>query len=174
VSTPISHVEVTCANPDMWEELTITPSLEELGNFLGGAVALWFLADAAGASGTQALLGTFDKLLISRLARVNGQLQEVVPVAATMTLVSVATIEQDPTIRVRLHVVPTTPPSDLSVLEQFWDVLIDTKNAATAPTLCPNCGGPVAAGDLFCRHCRADLRPSSPSALLVTRITAFA
>jgi predicted amidophosphoribosyltransferase len=54
----------------------------------------------------------------------------------------------------------------------FWDLELGGQVTVGQPT-CPNCGAPIAAGELICDHCRTDVRTTVQVPLVVTRLEIY-
>ena len=57
-------------------------------------------------------------------------------------------------------------------LVDFWDLQVGGR-ATVAPSVCPNCGAPIARGELICTHCQTDVRSVVDTALLVSRVELY-
>jgi hypothetical protein len=149
-------------------ETLVTP--ETLTAMLAGAVALLFRADAA--RDMSPLRGTFADGVIAQRQRNAGCLQAAQPVAVRAHLIGAHTDTGHPTLRMKLAVHLLDRDGQETVMQQFWDLQLGAQATVGRPT-CPNCGAPVAPGQLICEYCQADLRNVTDVPLLVSRLELY-
>ena len=55
---------------------------------------------------------------------------------------------------------------------QVWDLQLGTQVTIGQPQ-CPNCGAPLARGELICGHCHADVRSIVEAPIAVSRLELY-
>lgn len=176
----ISPIPASIENADDWKEIAqqiaseaglpteITP--ETVAGMIGSAVPLLFKADAS--RETDLLRGTFTEDVIAQRQRTVGSLRGEQPVSAAVSLVGAHMAEGDPVLRVHLTIQALEADGTECITRQFWDVQLGDQVTVGKPT-CPNCGAPIAKGQLICEHCQADVRSVVQVPLVVSRLELY-
>jgi hypothetical protein len=149
-----------------------TPEL--LSATIASAVPLLFEADAARAASR--LRGTFADAVIAQCQRNAGALEGARPLSVSMRLVGTPhTGDARAALRVHLAIAITDAagaPCAQRLSSQFWDLELGGE-ATVGEVNCPNCGAPLARGELLCGHCGADARSVVAVPLLVSRLELY-
>ncbi len=147
---------------------TITP--ETIAAVLAGAVPVLFAADAA--DDVNLLRGTFADPVIAQCQRNVGCLQGGQPASVRAHLVGAHLAEGHPILRAHLSIELHGASDGQSASSQFWDLQL-AAHTTVAQSSCPNCGAPLANGELICGHCGADVRTVVEVPLLVSRLEIY-
>jgi uncharacterized Zn finger protein (UPF0148 family) len=75
-------------------------------------------------------------------------------------------------LRVHLAIVAEYDQGARRVVSQFWDLQLGAQATVAQPS-CPNCGAPLAQGELICAHCGTDVRSVVEVPLLVSRLELY-
>jgi len=173
-------IPVVIDNPGDWasimEELgsrtgsppTITPEL--VAGVVGSAAPLLFAADAAGTS--DRLRGTFPDPVIAQVERNFGSFFGERPVSGTVHLVGSPAGPVPPALRIHLQLLVKSAQGDDGVNSQFWDLAVGSQ-VTVGDATCPNCGAPLAVGQLICDHCHTDARSIVSVPLAVSRLVLY-
>ncbi len=146
----------------------VTPAL--LTGMIGSAVPLLFAADAA--KDAALLRGTFADSVIAQCARTAGSLEGQQPTSVSIALVGAHLAEGCPVLRAHLAIDARRSDGGECVARQFWDVELGGEVTVGEPA-CPNCGAPIATGQLICSHCQADVRAVVRMPLVVCRLELY-
>ena len=180
VQLQLPPIPASIENPDAWGTiaqqvssasgvpLAVTP--QQLTAMFGSAVPLLFESDRAGKSAL--LRGTFADLVIAQRQRNIGDLRGARPTAVTVHLVGAHMADAHPVLRAHLAVQVQLPSSNAGVFNQFWDVQLGAQVTVGAET-CPNCGAPLASGELVCGYCHTDVRSVADVPLVVCRLELY-
>jgi hypothetical protein len=150
------------------EPPAVTPEL--IVGMLGSAVPLLFESDAT--ANAELLRGTFSDAVIAQCARNAGNLMGERPVSVAGHLVGAREQESHPVLRVHLSIPVKTAEGTDGVNNQFWDIQLGAQVTVGQPT-CPNCGGPIAQGQLICSHCGTDVRGVVQVPLVVSHLELY-
>jgi hypothetical protein len=147
---------------------TVTPEL--LVGMIGSAVPLLFEADAA--KDMNLLRGTFTDPVIAQCQRNAGSFADEQPISAVVDLVGAHMADGHPVLRARLSIQVQDADGSRSATNQFWDLQLGAQ-VTVGQSQCPNCGAPIATGELICGHCRADVRSVVEAPLVVSRLELY-
>jgi hypothetical protein len=148
--------------------LPITP--DSLLGMIRGAVGLAFAAQSAGNAGL--LRGTFADPVVAQCQRNGVRLLSGTPESAVVHLVGGRVVGDHPTLRVHVVIEGQDDAGEPTVDRHFWDLETGAQVTLAAQT-CPNCGAPLAPGELICGHCRADVRTTVEAPLVVSRLELY-
>lgn len=177
MSTGVHPIAAAVANPELWPVLaaqidqatglppTATP--EALAEFIGGAIALLYEADASGEVGP--LRDTFADPVVAQIHSNPQSLGGRRPDAASIEWVGSRLAAGHPVIRAHVSVTVQSGRVD----RQFWDLLLGGGQATVAHSGCPTCGAPLAPGELVCSHCGSDVRATARPDVLVARLELY-
>lgn len=146
----------------------VTPDL--IAGMIGSAVPLLFKADATHDAGL--LRGTFADLVIAQCQRNAGSLMGEQPSSARIHLVGAHLVDGHPVVRVHVAIDVRQPDGTPGINSQFWDLQLDAQ-VTVGQTTCPNCGAPIATGELVCGHCHQDVRSVVDVPLVVSRLELY-
>jgi hypothetical protein len=176
----IASIPASIDNEADWGELSqeiaaelgmaseITPAT--IAAMLAGAVPLLFAADASNDMGS--LRGTFADPVIAQCQRNAGGLHGGQPTSVRAHLVGAHLVDGHPTLRAHLLVELHEASNGQSASNQFWDLQLAAQ-ATVAQSSCPNCGAPLATGELMCSHCNADVRTVVAVPMIVSRLEIY-
>jgi hypothetical protein len=137
---------------------------------ISSATALMYEAQSAGNAGL--LRGTFVDAVVAQCQRNDTRLLSGKPESAVVHLVGGRVVNGDATLRVHVVIHGQDESGQERIDRQFWDLELGGQVTVGQPT-CPNCGAPIAAGELICEHCRTDVRTTAQVPLLVTRLELY-
>jgi hypothetical protein len=167
-------------NPEAWEEiaqeitrgtglpLTVTPDV--VLAMIGSAVPLMFEAQGAGDAGL--LRGTFADPVVAQCQRIGVCLLSGQPTSTVVHLVGSRVVDGHGVMRVHVIIQGKTAAGEATVDRHFWDLQLDGEVTA-GQTTCPNCGGPIAQGELICDHSHTDVRSTVDVPLVVSRLELY-
>jgi hypothetical protein len=173
----LAPVSASIDNVADWEEISeritsvaglptlVTPDL--VAGVIGGALALLFGADAA--KDMNRLRGTFADPVIAQCQRNAGELLPGRPVSAVVHLVGAHMADGHPVLRTHVSVQVQGASGQEMLTSQFWDLELGSQ-VTVGQANCPNCGAPIATGELICGHCRTDVRSVVAVPLVVSRL----
>lgn len=176
----ISSIPASIENAGEWQEIAaqvasesglpteVTP--EMLTGMIGSAVPLLFEADAT--RDAALLRGTFTEPVIAQCQRTAGRLEGQRPVSVAVRLVGAHMAEGHPVLRAHLAIQAQQADGTEAISNQFWDVQLGA-GVTVGQTSCPNCGAPIAEGELICSHCQADVRAVVQVPLVVSRLELY-
>lgn len=176
----LAAIPATIENEAGWERIaqqitaeggtptTLTPAT--IAGMLACAVPLLFAADAA--RDMSPLRGTFADTVIAQCQRNAGSLEGGQPASVRAQLVGTHLAEGHPTLRAHLTIQLHGASDGQSASNQFWDLQLAAQ-ATVAQSGCPNCGAPLATGELICAHCGADVRTVVAVPLIVIRLEIY-
>lgn len=176
----ISSIPASIENAEEWQEIAVqipsesglptqvTP--EMLTGMIGSAVPLLFEADVA--KDAALLRGTFTEPVIVQRQHTAGCLEGQRPVSVTVKLVGAHMAEGHPVLRAHLAIQAQQTDGTEAISSQFWDIELGT-SVTIGQTSCPNCGAPIAEGELICSHCQADVRAVVQVPLVVSRLELY-
>jgi hypothetical protein len=173
-------ISVVVDNPNEWATITqemasragAPPAvgLDLLTGVVASAAPLLFEADATRSPGL--LRGTFTDPVIAQVQRNLGYLNGERPESAVVHLIGSPTGAGPAVIRIHVQVGVRSPEGASGVSRQFWDLTVGAQ-VVVAQATCPNCGAPLAPGQLICDHCRADVRSVVQVPLAVSRLELY-
>ncbi len=146
----------------------LTP--EVIAAMIGSAVVLLFEADDT--KDMSLLRGTFADPVIAQRQTNAGCLQGAQPTSAVLDLVGVHMADDHPQVRMRVVIQVHGVDGSASAMSQFWDLALGAE-VTVGQASCPNCGAPIARGELICEHCRADVRMVVKVPLVVSRLELY-
>jgi ribosomal protein S27AE len=176
----LAPVPASIDNPGQWDTiaqqialasglpLTITP--EVLLGMVGSAAPLIFEAQSAGDAGM--LRGTFADPVVAQCQRNGVRLLSGEPVSAVVHLVGGRVADGHSVLRVHLAIEGQDAAGEHTVDRQFWDLSLGGQVTVGLHS-CPNCGAPLAAGELVCGHCHTDVRKTVQVPLVVSRLELY-
>jgi hypothetical protein len=176
----VSPIPTSIDNVEDWEEIArqiasesglptvLTP--ESVLGTIGSAVSLLFEADAA--KDMNLLRGTFTDPMIAQCQRNAGCLLSMRPTSAVVHLVGAHMAGGHPALRAHLSIQVQGVDGNQCVNSQFWDLQLGAQ-VTVGQSQCPNCGAPIATGELICEHCRTDVRSVVESPLVVSRLELY-
>jgi hypothetical protein len=176
----LSPVSASIDNVEDWKEIAqqiasaaglptvVTPEL--VAGMIGSAVTLLFEGDAA--KDMSILRGTFTDMVIAQCQRNAGGLLGGQPLAAVVHLVGAHMVDGHPVLRAHVAVQVQSSDGTRGVDNQFWDLQLGAQVTVGQAT-CPNCGAPIAKGELICGHCQADVRSVVEVPLVVSRLELY-
>jgi hypothetical protein len=176
----VSPIPASIDNVEDWKEIArqiasesglptvVTPEL--VAGMIGSAVPLLFEADAA--KDMNLLRGTFTDPVIAQCQRNAGCLLGEQPISAVAHLVGVHKVDGHPALRAHLSMQVQDADGNPSVNSQFWDLQLGAQ-VTVGQSQCPNCGAPIAKGELICGHCRTDVRSVVEAPLVVSRLELY-
>jgi hypothetical protein len=182
MATPLQLAPVPASidNPADWDPImqliarrTGLPPTITLDSVLGlvrGAVPLIFEAQSAGTANL--LRGTFGDPVVAQCQLNIGCLLSGRPESAVAHLVGGRVADGRPILRVHVLVQGRGPDGEQTIDRQFWDLVLGAEVTVSQPD-CPNCGAPVAQGELICDHCGADVRSTVEVPLVVSRLELY-
>jgi hypothetical protein len=146
----------------------VTPDL--VSSMVGGAVGLLYRADST--KDASILRGTFADGVIAQCQRFAGSMMSGRPLSVAIELVGARMSEGHPVLRTHLTVeVEGGDGSDI-VTRQFWDLQLGAQ-VTVGQSQCPNCGAPLATGELVCSHCQTDVRNVVEAPIVVAKIELY-
>jgi hypothetical protein len=176
----LAPVPASIDNPDDWQALaqqiatgTGMPTDFEpdtIVAMVAGAVPLLFEADAT--DNVDLLRGTFSDPVVAQCARNAGQCMGAKPTSVTVHLVGSRVDDGHPVVRAHLVIAVGRPDGSAGGIGQFWDLQLGGQVTVGQPE-CPNCGAPIAAGELICSHCHTDVRSVVDVPIVVSRIELY-
>lgn len=137
---------------------------------IGSAVPLLFEADTT--KNADVLRGTFTDAVIAQCQRNLGHLFDGQPTSATVHLVGAPMVDGHPVFRAHVFIRVRAADGSEIVDRQFWD-LRPGAEVTVGQSQCPNCGGPIATGELICAHCHTDVRSVVSVPLVVSRLELY-
>ncbi len=176
----LAAVPASIDNPEDWDALAgqivaatgmppdFTP--DTIAAMVGGAVPLLFEADAAG--NPDLLRGTFSDPVVAQCARNAGECMGARPTSVTVHLVGSRIDDGHPVVRAHLVIAVGRPDGTAGGIGQFWDLQLGGQATVGQPE-CPNCGAPIATGELICSHCHMDVRSVVDVPIVVSRIELY-
>jgi hypothetical protein len=176
----VSPIQVSIDNPGDWGEIAgqlasesglpglVTP--EMVVGMIGGAVPVLFEADAT--NSMNLLRGTFTDQVIAQCKRNAGCLRGGRPISAVVKLVGAHLVDGAAVLRAHVVIQVRDAGGERSIATQFWDLQLGAK-VTVGQSQCPNCGAPVASGELICRHCHTDVRSVVSAPLVVRRLELY-
>jgi hypothetical protein len=87
-------------------------------------------------------------------------------------LVGSRVVDGHPTLRLHVVINGERSGGEPSVERHFWDLQLGAQ-VTVAQQTCPNCGAPIATGELICDHCHADVRTTAEVPLVVSRLELY-
>ncbi len=176
----LSPVPLTIDNPEDWAGLNqqlsdglgvpsgLSPEL--FSGVVASSVPLLFAADASGSM--DLLRGAFTDPVIAQCQRNTGCLHGDTPESAVLHLVGTPMRDGKPVLRVHLTIMTRTPEGAGSANSQFWDFAVGA-SVTVGPASCPNCGAPLASGQLICDHCHTNVAQRVDAPLVVSRLELY-
>jgi hypothetical protein len=173
-------IPVSIDNAGDWDEIArqiaaesglptvLTPQI--VVGMVAGAVPLLFEADAA--RNMNLLRGTFADGVIAQCQRNAGCLHGEQPIAAIVNLIGVRPVNGPAALRVHLTIRLRDAAGDREVSSQFWDLEVGAE-VTVGQSQCPNCGAPIATGELICGYCATDVRTIVGAPLVVSRLELY-
>jgi ribosomal protein S27AE len=146
----------------------VTP--EMIAGMVGSAVPLLFAAD--GARNLNLLRGTFADPVVAQCVRNAGDLMGEQPESVTVHLVGGRVDDGHPVVRAHLCIQARDPNGNPIAQNQFWDLEFGGQVTVGQPN-CPNCGAPIATGELICGHCHTDVRSVVDVPIVVSRLELY-
>ena len=176
----LSAIPIEVENPDEWSEIYrelsamhgVPPALtlDAVTALVASAVPILFHADAT--HSVDVMRGTFSNQVIAQCGAHLGCLLGVTPTSALLRLIGAPARRVPPVLRVRIIARTIAPQGHDVKISQFWDIEFDSETTVSMGT-CPNCGAPLAAGQLVCSHCHSDARAKVEVPLLVNRLQIY-
>lgn len=176
----LAPVPASIDNPEEWDPITdqiaretglpvaITP--DALLGMVRSTVPLVFEAQAAGDANL--LRGTFADPVIAQCQRNVGSLLGGRPGSATVHLIGGRAAGGRAVLRVHVEIHGLAPGGEGTLDRQFWDLALGGQ-VTVAQASCPNCGAPIAPGELICAHCNTDVRSTVEVPLVVSRLELY-
>jgi len=178
-TTQLAPIAATVSNPADWQNIarqlaaeTGQPTaltLQMVTSMLAGAVPLLFAADQN--RDMNLLRGTFTDPVIAQCERNTGCLGGEQPSSVAIELIGAHPSDSHATLRVRLTIA-LRDQAEQSVTGQFWDLQL-LAQVTVGQTTCPNCGAPLAQGELICGYCGGDVRSALSVPLAVCRLELY-
>jgi len=180
--SPVAPVAIAVANPAHWADVAtaferqtgvpLNVNVEYLEAFVATAVPALFLADATGQYGL--LRGFMLDLVVAQCERNRGILEGASAQGVSLFVVGIPHDEPEPGVPIRLKLgISATSRTGLSkAVEQFWDVSVN-QTATISLVKCPDCGAPLAPGELVCHYCHVSTAQVVVHPLLVSRLRLY-
>ncbi len=176
----LTAIPTTVENPGEWSQIYqelsaahgVPPAVtvDAIAAMVGSALPIFFHADAT--RGIDIMRGTFSNQVIAQCGAHLGCLGGARPTSALVRLIGAPARRDPPVLRVRVVARTVTPEGNDGTNSQFWDIEFDSETVVSKGA-CPNCGAPLAAGQLVCSYCHRDARTKVQVPLLVNRVQIY-
>ena len=176
----IAPVPASIDNPADWDVITgqitratglpVTTSPETLLGMVSSAVPLVFEAQSTGNAGL--LRGTFADSVVAQCQRNGTLMLSGRPGSTDVHLVGSRVMNGNPTLRLHLVIHGQDESGRQTIDRHFWDLELGGQ-VTVGQQSCPNCGAPIAPGELICGHCRTDVRTTVQVPLVVSRLELY-
>jgi hypothetical protein len=179
-TTQLTPVTGSFDNREDWDAVTqritqvtgmpLTVSPDDLLAMISSGVALMFEAQTS--ANANLLRGTLAAPVVAQ-CRVNiDGLLSGRPQSVVVHLAAGRVVDGRGVVRAHLEIHGVHPDGTPSIDRHFWDLQLGAE-VTVAQTTCPNCGAPVAGGELVCTHCGTDVRTVTPVPAVVTRLELY-
>jgi zinc-ribbon domain len=179
-ATDLTPVTGSIDNPGDWDAVTqritqvsgLPPAVDAdtLLALIRSAVALMFEAQAS--ANMNLLRGTFAAPVVAQCQANADGLLSGRPGSVVVHLAAGRVVDAHGVLRVHLEVHGQRVDGSPSVDRQFWDLQLGGQ-VTVAQSACPNCGAPVAGGELVCSHCGTDVRSVTDVPAVVSRLELY-
>jgi zinc ribbon protein len=137
---------------------------------VSSGVALMFEAQSSG--NIELLRGVFAAPVVAQCQANADGLLSGHPTSVAVHLAAGRVVDGHGVLRLHLEVHGQRADGSACVDRQFWDLQLGAQ-VTVAKAACPNCGAPVAGGELICSHCGTDVRAVVDVPAVVSRLELY-